>query len=124
MNMIKPSDLPAPDTVIDYGNGSFGPVMFHYLHEDVSWVTVAREEGFECRVLTLDEDYAKQPDHPILQAYEEGEDVLAQWDPSDQGDGWKLVLKADTEDGPLAIFVRPLEEAPATEAQSSHPDTK
>ena len=37
--MLKPDQMPAPDALIQYPDGSIGPAMFHYLDEDdpVAW---------------------------------------------------------------------------------------
>jgi len=126
MSMIKPSDLPAPDAVIDYGGGCIGPLMFHYLTEGEDWTAVCQQEGFEWLLVTLSDDFERQQYRPLLEAYENGDidEVLRGWEPSAQGDGWKLVSKGDTEDGPTAIFIRPTQDASAIKAQSSPPDTK
>ena len=36
---------------------------------------------------------------------------LTRWQPTEQGDGWRLVGKHDTEVGPVALFIRPLPKA-------------
>ena len=55
---------------------------------------------------------SSQDDTPELMAAYEGHDehAMARWEPTPPaGDGWRLVAIYDTEAGPLAHFVRPLD---------------
>lgn len=105
---LQPSDLPPGDTVIDYGGGMMGPLMLHWSTEGDDVVHQMKEAGFDCLFLDMADDL--DPDHQLcVDHFEYGaSDTLTKWTPSDQGDGWKLVGKNDSEDGPVALFVRPL----------------
>lgn len=105
--MLTPADLPPADAVIDYGEGRIGPVMLHWLVEGQDAEHIAREAGFDCMWLPMDEDL--RHDDPIyVDHFEYGaDDTLARWQPTPPAaPGWKLVGKHDTEDGPVALWVR------------------
>lgn len=118
---IKPADLPAPDTIIDYGDAGFCPLFAHYLPEGCDIRHAATEAGFECRFLNMDDDLPDE--HPVYVDYFEygSAKALREWQPTQQGDGWKLVGQWDTEDGPTALFVRPLP-PPANTEPAAAPD--
>ncbi|MCX5478488.1 hypothetical protein OSH08_05700 [Kaistia geumhonensis] len=104
MPMIKPDAMPSPETLIDYGNGEVGAVMFYYAAEGQDYGEIAREHGFSFRILWLEDD--ADADQELLVAYEEGAgDICARWNPKIP-DGFQLAAKHDTEDGPVAIFIR------------------
>lgn len=114
--MLDKLAMPAPDTLVDYGEGSFGPAMFHYATEGCSAKNIAAENGFEITNLML-EDTAEEGS-PAALAVENGEPssvMLPLWTPPDLGDGWKLSGRFDSDDGPVALYLRPLkrEGAPA-----------
>jgi len=105
--MLHPSQLQAPDEVIDYGCGVIGPVMLHWAAEGQDVEAIIREAGFESHFLSLDEDDANEQLHIDYSEYGDI-GVLEKWQPTSPGEGWKLVGKNDTDDGPCALFVRPL----------------
>lgn len=108
---IAPEAMPAPNTIIVYSGGHFAPAMVHWATENCDLGHIAREAGFECRWLRLDEDLPE--DDPIYVDWSEygasADDILPRWQPTEQGDGWVLSGKWDTEDGPTALFLRPLQ---------------
>jgi hypothetical protein len=65
--------------------------------------------GFESEMVLMEDDLDRED--PFSVAYfEGGEADITDWNPSaPQGDGWKLVGKWDSEDGPVALFVRPIQ---------------
>lgn len=106
MTYLKPNDLPAPDAMIDYGKGQVGAAMFYYAAEGQSYTDIARDAGFEAQYFSLDDDASPQAE--TLGDEYAGDDptVLARWTPAIP-DGWQLAAKHDTEDGPMAMFIRP-----------------
>lgn len=105
---LRSADMPCADAVVEYGPGWIGPAMLHYATEDGNPVQIARAAGFECLFVTMEEELGS--DHElVVDHFEYGAgDSLEKWTPADQGDGWRLVGKNDSEDGPMAMFVRPL----------------
>jgi hypothetical protein len=117
--MLKPNELPAPDALIEYPDGAFGPLMFHFALEGHDLMQIAREQGFELRTLSLDHDNREET-APLRDRAERlfdddahMETLVADWTPPDLGDGWKIAAKWDTEDGPVAIYLRPQAKAAA-----------
>jgi hypothetical protein len=107
---LNPADLPPAQAIIDYGNGHLSPVMFHWAAEGQNLEHIAREAGFECRWLGMDDDLDDM-DRVFVDYFEHGasaDEILPRWQPTEQGDGWVLSGKWDTEDGPTAVFLRPL----------------
>lgn len=104
---MAPDALPPPDTIIDYADGQFGPLMFHYAAEGQRFDDIAREAGFETHFLSMEDDLASD-DHPLMvEHFTDGQNTaLPKWTPTSPGDDWKLVAKYDTEEGPMACFVR------------------
>jgi hypothetical protein len=94
--------MPAPDTLVEYFNGEVAAAMFHYGGDDVAGV--AASCGFEVSPFVR---LSNDPDARDLdQAYADGAtDVLARWHPRPPA-GWSLGFKGDTEDGPVACFIR------------------
>lgn len=88
---------------------SFGPVMFHYAAETCKPHDVAKQHGFELAVDTMESQLAD--DDPLYVAYFENGcgDTISKWKPTAK-DGWKLVGKSDHEDGPLAFYIRKIDE--------------
>lgn len=107
--MLKLSDVPAPDTLIEYNDGTFGPIMFHYVGECEDLEQIARENGFDCSAQWMEHDAAAQ--HLVERHFENGEQTVGEWQPAER-DGWKLCAKHDTEEGPIAIYIRPRADAP------------
>lgn len=106
--MIKPSEMPAADTIIDYGELGIGPAMWHWAIEGDDLKRIAREWGFEARFFSMESDLAGEPDSQLMKDYEAGDHTLpARWRPAPV-EGWTLAAVHDTEDGPVAWFIRPL----------------
>jgi hypothetical protein len=104
---------PAPDLIVVYPSGEFGPLMFHYLCEGIDTRQIAKENGFEMRWTALDDDPAAEA---AWNAYEAGDiaKAIELWNPPIPH-GWKLAGAGDSEDGLFAIFLRPIAAAPARE---------
>jgi hypothetical protein len=104
---IKSAEMPAPDTVVEYNHGMSAPAMFHYATEGCNVTHIARDQGFEISFRTMECDL--DPSSPLHKVYENGdlEEVLNSWKPA-VPEGWKLAGKNDSEDGPVAILLRPL----------------
>lgn len=107
---VKPftaADMPAPDQLLDYGNGWFEAAMFHYSGEGSNYSDMAKANGFEVDYLALEDDDTDEG--LLLQAkYERGGDGLQlaiQWQPA-VPEGWTLGAKYDTEDGLTALFLK------------------
>lgn len=59
--------------------------------------------GYECAFVCFDDD----ADDERVEAYNEGDPCVKAWAPTvPDGDGWILVAKYGTEDGPYAMFAR------------------
>lgn len=96
--------VPAPDAIVCYPDWSFMPVMFHYAAETDKPQDIARHHGFDLHVAEMGGQLPD--DDPRVVAYENGSgDAMRLWLPS-AIDGWKLVGKSDTEDGPVAFYIR------------------
>lgn len=111
----RPEDMPPPDRVIHYNDGMSAPAMFHYSTEGCDARAIAREAGFEIAFVTMEREFGD--DHPLMKAYvDDGEmsSVLNLWNPV-VPDGWKLGGKTDSEDGPVALLLRPLPAPPKDE---------
>ena len=107
---ITPEDLPAPDTIVDHGNGFYGPLMFHWLVEGQDPDLTAREFGFQCRWVEMEGDLDENDQIYVdyFEYHASASEILRRWQPSDHGEGWKLAGMHDSEDGPVALFLRPL----------------
>lgn len=72
-----------------------------------------REAGYEAAYVTMDAQLAEE--HPAYHRYFElGHGDFSGWEPEPPaGDGWRMVAAYDTDDGPAAMFVRPLQDAAA-----------
>lgn len=101
--------MPAPDDIVLYPDLSFSPVMFHYAAETCKPHDIAKTHGFELAVDTMESQLAD--DDPLYVAYFENGcgDVMNKWKPEAK-DGWKLVGKNDHADGPIAFYIRKLDE--------------
>ncbi len=99
--LFAPERLPQPD---EYG---------FFLHpdipdtkEDESIVSPLKALGYEAAFVGMDVDAPEA----LIDDYFDKNDLSAvkRWTPTrPQGEGWTLVAKYDTEDGPYAMFVRP-----------------
>lgn len=105
--MIQDTELPAPDTVIDYGEAGFGPLFLHWMPEGGDIGRACGELGFDCQIVPMEFDL--EPEHPLWIAYYEEGDAkpVRDWEPTPpDGEGWQLVGQWDQEDGPVALFIR------------------
>lgn len=104
---VDSSAVYAPDTIIRYADGSFGPMMFHYAHEGCLLRYIAKEHGFDLNFIHM-EDVLGDDDPLFIAYFENGEsDACSRWTPP-ECNGWRLVGKSDGEDGPFAIYIRPI----------------
>ena len=102
--MLKPEELPAPDTVIDYGDGTFGPLMFHYATEADRLNFIAREQGFDYKWVEFG-DVVPDYDELAVEYANGADDIISRWIPP-VIEGWQLVGKNDSEYGPVAHYLR------------------
>ena len=98
--MFEPAKLPAPDE------------MGFFFHPDIPGEEETDDVHALCKALGFDAAaVAMEDDAPELSDdWSESEDITAptRWTPTPPaGEGWMLVAKYDTEDGPHAMFVRP-----------------
>jgi predicted RNase H-like HicB family nuclease len=104
--VIKPpfdaSMLPAPDEM-----GFFYHPDLPDTGEDESILPYIQRMGFEASFLFMEHDAPQE----LNDAWYDGEQSApTKWVPSvPEGEGWLLAAKYDTEDGPCAMFVRPME---------------
>ncbi len=107
---MKSTEMPAPDAVIEYPHGGIGLAMFHYgMPEDTDCEQVARENGFESEFVYLEND-SRPEAVALLDEYEndgDGQEIANRWKPV-VPDGWTYAGANDTEDGVIAMFVRPV----------------
>ena len=111
--MLKPDQLPAPTTLIEYHDGAFGALMFHYATDGENLKALADQQGFELHSLLLDDDDREEV-AALRSRFNANfddqtahvETLVADWSPPERG-GFALVAKWDTEDGPIALYVRP-----------------
>jgi hypothetical protein len=99
--MFEPEKLPAPDEA-----GFFFHPDIPGESEDDDVSQLCREQGYEAAAVSMDAD---APD--LADCYFENEDgdAVNRWQPTGPvGGGWQIVAKYDTEDGPCAMFVRPI----------------
>lgn len=116
--MIDQKTLPKPTDLVAYSGGSCGPVMFHHLDEGTTIMdarAIAWGNGYALRVVEFADDPAMgwddEADMPELARLQmEGENVVDRWEPPSPGDGWIFAGKHDGEEGPIALFLRPLTE--------------
>ena len=98
--MFDPEKLPPPDEM-----GFFFHPDIPGEDEDDDVHTMCLELGFDAKAVAMEDDAPA-----LIDEWFEAEDMTApaRWTPTPpKGDGWKLVAKYDTEDGPAAMFVTP-----------------
>lgn len=98
--MFDPEKLPTPDEM-----GFFFHPDIPGEEEDDDVRAMCLELGFDAKAVAMEDD---APD--LMDEWVESEDMTAptRWTPTPpKGEGWQLVAKYDTEDGPTAMFVRP-----------------
>ncbi|KWT70717.1 hypothetical protein APY04_0778 [Hyphomicrobium sulfonivorans] len=105
-SMIKANEMPAPDTLVDYGVGGVMCAMLHYVETDTPFVGIIREHGYEAKFETFGD--AEPEDHPLFTEFENGENIVDRWRPEPPA-GWQLGGVYDTEDGPCALFIRQIQ---------------
>lgn len=89
-----------------FGYGFAKPIIaFHYATEGCNLKHVAATNGFDMRVVSMHE--ILDDADPLSVEYEAGSvDVVRKWVPPSL-DGWDLSAKHDSEDGPIAVYLRP-----------------
>ena len=105
---FDPMRLPEPDSM-----GFFMHPDVPGEEEDDDVAAMLREMGFEFSIVYFDTD----ADETDADAWfvgdltsDEMKTIMVRWNPiHPMGDGWILVSKYDTEDGPHALFVRPIQ---------------
>ena len=97
---------PPADAIVRYADGSFAPIMFHYASEGCNARAIAAENGFDLKAVAMADEV--DDEDALYRAYfEEGaSDVVRKWQPPEI-EGWRLVGKTDSEDGPQAFYIRP-----------------
>ena len=97
-----PDQMPEPDALINYPDGSTGPAMFHYLasEDHEAYERVLQEHDFEVSGYHLSED------DPLFKIYDEDpKRLLMSWNPPVPV-GWTMGGKHHTEDGPYVYFLK------------------
>lgn len=100
--MFEPEKLPAPD-----GNGYFFHPDIPGEDEGDDVCALCLALGFSVSVVDFENDASED----LLDAYygRNEETAVGSWSPSaPNGDGWQLVAKYGSEDGPCALFVQPI----------------
>jgi hypothetical protein len=102
--------MPAPDALVKNENGHVCAAMFYYAPTEFDLGQIANEHGFDCTSLHMEADLDE--DHPLVRRYnDEGDgNVVNEWEPKIP-EGWTFGDKFDTEDGPIALFIKPLKQA-------------
>jgi hypothetical protein len=99
--------MPKPDALVDDGHGNVLAAMFYFAPGEY-YAEIAESCGFECMSRRMMDDVGE--DHPLWQRYLNDEDVTSEWTPTLPA-GWTFGDKSDTEDGPAAVFIRPIKTA-------------
>lgn len=98
--MFEPERLPEPDEM-----GFFEHPDIPDVEEELSILPPLKKLGFEAAFIGMDDD---APEELVDAWYAEEMSAPSRWTPTKpDGDGWVLVAKYDTENGPYAMFVRP-----------------
>ncbi|MGD9766811.1 MAG: hypothetical protein AB7U62_04135 [Pseudolabrys sp.] len=102
--VITHAEMPTPDMLVTDRNGQLCAAMFYYAAADQRLDQIAAEQGYDlCSVSML---YALDDDHPLSVRCLEGDgSVVDDWQP-ETPPGWSFALKHDTEEGPVALFIR------------------
>jgi hypothetical protein len=102
MTTIDETEMPAPDTIVNCKNRGPIAAMFFYAAGEQDLGEIASEHGFEMRVVTMEDT-----DDELSERWANGDDkALSEWNPP-ATEGWALAAKIDTEDGPIAIYIKP-----------------
>lgn len=108
--LFDPQRLPEPD---ELGFFAHPDIPGDEESDDVAALLVAI--GFQFRAVEFEFDAADDDVHlwfmPNVSAMtEDMKAIIERWKPTvPPGDGWILVSKFDTESGPFALFVRPMQ---------------
>lgn len=106
-----PQTMPAPDQTVLRKDGTETVAMFFYAPSEHPLDEIAAEYGFDSTFLGMEDD--PEADDALYDEWDKAtntadgkpNDVIRTWHPT-LGDGWKLAEKYDTEDGPIACFIR------------------
>lgn len=90
--------MPEPDALVADKFGNVMAAMFYFAPGEY-YGEIADLCGFEIKSARMESD------HPLMSRYEAGEEVTKEWEPPIP-EGWTFGDKSDTEDGPVAIFIR------------------
>lgn len=108
-NKFDPARLPEPDSL-----GFFTHPDVPGEEEDGDVAAMLCEMGFEFSTVGFDMDADENDADAWFSdpTANEAKAIMARWRPTNPlGDGWILVAKFDTDDGPCALFVRPKQPA-------------
>lgn len=103
--------MPAPDQTVLRKDGTETVAMFFYAPSEHPLDEIAAEYGFDSKFMGMEDD--PEADDALYDEWDKAtsnadgntNDVIRAWHPT-LGDGWKLAEKYDTEDGPVACFIR------------------
>lgn len=99
--------LPAPDEL-----GFFFHPDIPGEEESDDVASMLKAMGFEWATRSFDEDADEADVNEWFDSPQR--DIIIRWEPTPpSGDGWNLIAKGDTDDGPFALFVRPAIKAEA-----------
>lgn len=101
---ITEDQMPSPDTLVLCKDGTSVAAMFYFAAAEQRLDQIAEEQGFECSSLLM-EDEVDDDDQLLRRCFEGDETALNKWNPITP-DGWTFAAKFDTEDGPMAVFIR------------------
>lgn len=106
--MTKKAAPAANDSTLKRDANGYGAVPgfenFPLPEQDLAPLAVIN--GYEVHVVKLTEDLAA--DTAILADWLSGDGDISAWQPpAPEGDNWRLVIVADHEEGPFAVFARP-----------------
>lgn len=102
MTIQATATMPDPDALVSDGHGNIMAAMFYFAPGEY-YGEVADLCGFECKTIRMEDDIGE--DDPLWMRYCDGTDVCNEWEPTIP-EGWTFGDKSDTEDGPVAIFIR------------------
>jgi hypothetical protein len=103
MTIQANAEMPKPDALVSDEGGNIIAAMFYFAPGEY-YGEIAEMCGFECKSLRMEDDVSD--DDPLWKRYLADEDVTGEWEPTIPA-GWTFGDKSDTENGPVAIFIRP-----------------
>jgi hypothetical protein len=98
-----------PTTLITTANDEQMAAVFYWMDEDNSAADMhmlAAAHGFRLQYLEISDD--PNASEELSTRYDNGENVLADWNPTPPTPDHKLAYKCDSENGPFAWFIAPL----------------